>query len=130
MDFIEKNDSPIIVYCTYSLKSTIPMKKYLLIPTLLIAAALSASAHCGACTAGSGHEKAAEKAACTAKGVKADCKKDVTCCADSESCCKKDVNGAVSNCDKSKCDRTADANKAAEQSKKAKKAKKACCPAN
>ena len=106
------------------------MKKYLLIPILLIAAALSASAHCGACNAGSGHEKAAEKAAFAAKGAKADCKKDATCCADGKSCCKKDVDGTVVDCDKPKCDRTAGANKAAEQSKKANKAKKACCPAN
>ncbi|MFQ3224358.1 MAG: hypothetical protein ACI8Z5_000606 [Lentimonas sp.] len=83
------------------------MKKFLLIPLLLIAGVITASAHCGACDTGEAHAAPVAKEAC-AKDA-ADCDKD------------------AAKCDKTDAD---SAKKAAECEKKAAAApaKKACCP--
>ena len=97
------------------------MKKFLLIPILLIAGVVSASA-CGTCAAHS-HDKAA------AKACPADCAKP--CCAKDAKCDK-----AAAKCDKdaAKCDKSSAecAKKKAECEKKAAAAgdKKACCPSS
>jgi hypothetical protein len=76
------------------------MKKFLLIPLLLIAGVITASAHCGACDTGEAHAAPVAKEACDKDAAK---------------------------CDKTDAD---SAKKAAECEKKAAAApaKKACCP--
>ena len=95
------------------------MKKFLLIPILLIAGAVSASA-CDTCAAHT-HGKAA------AKACPADCAKP--CCAKKAECAKKKAECAK----KAECDKATKAEcakKKAECEKKAAApaAKKACCP--
>lgn len=98
------------------------MKKFLLIPILLIAGAVSASAHCGTCGTGEAHGKAA------AKACPADCAKP--CCDKAAKCDKSKAECAKAKCDKPSAEC---AKKKAECEKKAAAAsanadKKACCP--
>lgn len=103
------------------------MNKYLLIPILLIATALTASAHCGTCGTNSGHDETAEGSACAVDCVKACCSKDADCCSKGTDCCKKDAKCTVDDCDKPNCDNAECAKETKGQSKQA---KKACCPAS
>lgn len=92
------------------------MKKFLLIPILLIAGAISASAHCGTCGTGEAHDKAAAKA-CPADCVKACCTKDAAKCDKDAAKCDKDA---------AKCDKAAA--KCEKKKAAAAAAPKACCP--
>ena len=76
------------------------MKKLLLIPLLLIAGVVTASAHCGTCGTGEAHAAPAAKCDKSAK-----CDKDAAKCDKSAKCDK----------DAAKCDKKA-------------AAKKSCCP--
>lgn len=57
------------------------MKKYLLIPILLIGAAMTSYAHCGSCGTEKSHDKSAET-----------------------TCAKEKCDEAKTDCDKAKCD--------------------------
>jgi hypothetical protein len=94
----------------YNVKPNIYNMKKLLIPFLMIAAVVTASAHCGSCGTGEAH---AEKAACPA-----DCSKP--CCAKDAKCDKSEKKACSSVCAKPCC----------ASKEEAAAPVKACCPAD